>query len=368
VHAGCRFFAGYPITPATYISSRMCEVLPQVGGLAVIAEDEIAALGMCIAASATGQKPMTTTSGPGFQLMLEGMGLAVIAQTPVVVVLVQRQGPSTGSATAEAQADVMVVRWGVSACLPFPCLCPDSIESCYELTGHAFNIAERYRTPVVVLTSKELAMTRFRCDLSKVEFPAPVARRRYEGPGPFQPYAVSSPTEVPAFRPIGDPEFLVRFTTSSHDAEGKITPDPVKVAAMVEQLARKIPPDAPDLTFHELDDEPQARVLVVSYGMTARAARVAVREARGRGVRVRHLVLRTLWPAPEALLRRAAEGVERVVVPEQNLGQYVVEVERILRRPPVPPVDGIFRMDTRLLTPGQILKGILEPAPARSDR
>jgi 2-oxoglutarate ferredoxin oxidoreductase subunit alpha len=355
--AGCGFFAGYPITPATSIFTQITGLLPPRGGTALVAEDEIAALGMCIGASMTGLKAMTATSGPGFALMLEGLGLAVMAQTPLVVVLVQRQGPSTGSATKEAAGDVMTARWGVSGGLAPIALCPDTVESCYRLTGEAFNLAERYRTPVVVLTSKELAMTRFRCDLSAAAFPEPADRRRYEGTEPYRPYAMEGPTDIPAFRPIGDPKHLVRYTTSTHDAEGRITDKWGLIAEMVEQLERKVPSDAPELALNELDDQDGARVLVVSYGMTAQAAREAVRSARDRGLRVRHLVLRTLWPTPVGLLRKSAEGVERVVVPEQNLGQYVLEVERLLCGQAV-EVEPVCRMDTRLLSPARILEAI----------
>jgi len=359
--AGCRFFAGYPITPATSIFTQITGLLPPRGGTALAAEDEIAALGMCIGASMTGLKAMTATSGPGFALMLEGLGLAIMAQTPLVIVLVQRQGPSTGSATKEAAGDVMTARWGVSGGLAPIALCPDSVESCYRLTGEAFNLAERYRVPVVVLTSKELAMTRFRCDLSAAEFPEPIERRRFEGEGPYRPYAVEGPTDVPAFLPIGDPDHLVRYTTSTHDAEGRITDSWETIGDMVEQLQRKVPAEAPGLTFYDLDDEEEARVLVVSYGMTSQAARAAVRSAREQGLRVRHLVLRTLWPAPASLLRKAAAGVERVVVPEQNLGQYALELERILRGHPA-RVESVCRMDTKLLGPPRILEALLGTA------
>jgi 2-oxoglutarate ferredoxin oxidoreductase subunit alpha len=362
LRAGCTFFAGYPITPATSIFTRITELLPRRGGTALVAEDEIAALGMCIGASMSGRKVMTATSGPGFALMLEGLGLAVMAQVPLVVVVVQRQGPSTGSATKEAAGDVMTARWGLSGGLPLVTLCPDSIESCYRLTGEAFNIAERYRTPVVLLTSKELAMTRFRCDLESASFPSPEDRKVFEGPGPFRPYAVEGPTDIPDFLPVGHPEHLVRFTTSTHDAEGRITDLWGAIGDMVEQLEKKIPAGAADLTFSETDGDDGAPTLVLSYGMTSRAARVAVARARGKGARVRHLVLQTLWPAPEDLIREASDGAERVVVPEQNLGQYATEVERILKDHPA-RVECVCRMDTKLLTPDEIFDAISERGP-----
>lgn len=353
IRAGCDFFAGYPITPASSILHFMMRFLAENGGVALQAEDEIASIGTCIGAAMAGRKALTATSGPGISLYSENIGLAVIAETPLVIVDVQRQGPGTGSATKGAQGDVQFVRWSTSGGLPTIALCPTTVAEAYRLSYVAFNLAERFRSPVFLLTSKELGLTRESVDLDSVELPPRLERRRIAADArSYRPHAFDDPREVPPFAGFGDGP-IVRVTTSSHDQEANLTTDPEVLGRMIEHYRAKIDEASDELTLVEEDLEEAAEVLYVSYGVTARSVRVAVREARARGRRVSSLVLHSLWPVPEAAIRRAMQGVARVVVPEMNLGQYLREIERLA--PPAVPVDGLCRMDTRLIAPSEVL-------------
>jgi len=355
--SGCDFFAGYPITPASSILHYMNEFVPEAGGTVIQGEDEIASIGFCIGAAMAGRKAMTASSGPGISLYSENLGLAIIGETPLVVVDVQRQGPATGSATKGAEGDILFTRWVTSGGMPTIALSPASVEEAYLLTFHAFNFAEKYRTPVFVLASKEIAVTRESVDLDAVELPERVERKQLPaGVRHYRPYAFERSEDVPAFSPFGG-EHIARYTTSSHDHGGYLTSSPEVIQQMIDHYIAKIESAADDLTLVKRDLEPGARTLVVSYGVTSRAAAVAVRAARRRGSKVSHLVLQTLYPVPGNAIREAMEGVERVVVPEMNMGQYVLEIER-LARPGAGvrgiEVVGVGKMNTTLLSPEEI--------------
>ncbi len=354
IDAGCRFFAGYPITPATSILTGMMRALPDAGGVAVQCEDEIASLGMCIGAAMTGRKTLTATSGPGMSLYSENIGLAIMGETPLVIVDVQRQGPATGSATKGADGDILFLRWGTSGGLPLIVLSPESVFECYTLTRQAFNLAERYRTPVILASQKEVGLTRERVDLVEAARVSPAVMARPLAPAgePYVPHAFSSPGDVAPLSPIGGPN-LVRYTTSMHDERAWLTGDPAVIARMMEHLRRKIDDHADDMAL--VDHQPQtgADTLVLAYGVAARSAREAVVRARAAGRRVSLLVLKTLFPVPEAAIARALEGVERVVVPEMNLGQYVEVVRRLAGGR---EVVSVARMNTDLVSPQDVLK------------
>lgn len=350
--AGCDFFAGYPITPASTILQHMIEMLPASGGIAVQAEDEIASIGFCIGASMAGAKAMTATSGPGISLYSENIGLAMIGETPLVIVNVQRQGPATGSATKGADGDIGFTRWVTSGGLPVIALCPATVAEAYELTLHAFNFAERYRTPVFLLSNKEISMTREAVDLDLVAIPQGVERRRAPGGAPALPHAFDRPGEVPAFVEFGG-EQVTRFTTSTHDKAGVLTADPDLTQEMIDHYIAKIEAAADDLALFRHDPQAGAETLVISYGVTSRATGIAVREARSRGAKVSSLVLQTLYPVPEKAIREAMQGMRRIVVPEMNMGQYRLEIERLAPRDA--EVVGVNRMDTTLLSPAKIL-------------
>jgi len=324
VAAGCRFFAGYPITPATTVYNTMLKLLPPIGGVCLQGEDEIASMGFCLGAAMAGMKVMTATSGPGISLYSEQISFAVGSEIPVVIVDVQRLGPSTGSATRGADGDIQFLRWGNSGGLPVIVLAPVDVRDCYQLTVHAFNLAEAFRCPVFIAATKEISMTRETLDLATLD--------------------------VPAFLPIGA-NIPVRQTSSTHGPDGYITTDPDVIAAQQERLYQKINAAVDDFTFYDSIDTPAAGTLVIAYGVTARAARAAVAAANRSGASASLLVLKTLWPVPERLIREKAAACRTVVVLEMNLGQYVREIERLLAPRPIR-----FRgqMNGELMTPDQI--------------
>jgi len=354
VDAGCRFFAGYPITPATSILTGMMRALPEVGGVAVQAEDEIASIGMCIGAAMTGMKAMTATSGPGLSLYSENIGLAIMGETPLVIVDVQREGPATGSATKGADGDIQFLRWGTSGGLPVIVLAPETVLDCYTLTVEAFNLAERFRCPVFLASQKEVGLTRERVDLEEARAlaPAVLARRVAAPDAPYVPHAFSAPDDVAPMSPIGGPH-LVRYTTSMHDERALLTKDPATISRMLDHLTRKITDHADEIALYDHDPVEGANTLVIAYGVTGRAAREAVARARATGRKVSLLVLKTLYPVSEAAIAAAMAGVRRVVVPETNLGQYVVEVRRLAGDREVVAVN---KMNTDLLSPVEIVR------------
>lgn len=357
VKAGCNFFAGYPITPASTILTHMLHLLPPRGGVAIQGEDEIASIGFCIGAAMAGSKAMTATSGPGISLYSENIGLAIIGETPLVIVDVQRQGPATGSATKGADGDIQFARWVTSGGLPIIALCPATVGEAYELTYRAFNLAEAYRAPVFILSNKEVSMTAEVVDLDAIELPPLVERKRPPSGIDYRPHAFEHVNEVPALSDFGG-EYVTRYTTSTHDKSGLLTADPELIQEMIDHYAAKIQSAADEIALYRYDPQDGADTLVISYGVTSRAANLAVRQARSQGRRISSLTLQTLFPVPEAALRRAMDGMCRVVVPEMNLGQYRLEVERLA--PPGAQVVGVNRMDTTLLSPAEItLRGEL---------
>jgi 2-oxoglutarate ferredoxin oxidoreductase subunit alpha len=347
--AGCRFFAGYPITPATTILNTMLQLLPPTGGICLQGEDEIASIGFCLGASMAGMKAMTATSGPGISLYSEQISFAVGSEIPIVIVDVQRLGPSTGSATRGADGDINFLRWGSSGGLPVIVLAPVDVKDCYYLTLQAFNLAEEYRCPVFIASNKEIGMTRESVDLEAVEKPDIIARRKPSPGRPFLPFQISNGQSVPYFLPIGD-GVLVRQSSSTHGADGYITTDADEIAANQQRLLHKLQGGVDRFSFYEERAE-NSDTLIVTYGVTARAAGEAVELCRRRGHSVSLLILKTLWPVPEALIREKAQAAGRVVVVEMNLGQYVGEIHRIL---PNRQVDFYGQMDGRLITPQQI--------------
>ncbi len=359
--AGCTFFAGYPITPASSILMRLLRDLPSVGGIAVQAEDEIASLSMCLGAALGGARVMTASSGPGLCLYSENVGLAIMGEVPVVIVDVQRMGPSTGGATTVGQGDVQFVRWGTAGGYPIIALAPSTVAECYSLTIRAFELAERFRSPVFLLTDKELALTLASVEADAFVRPAPLP----EGAAPdhtatgegesFRPYRFTPAESVAPLVPFGGND-LVRFTGSSHGEDGLLTKDRATLAALNRHLSEKIEAHRDVLEDVTADLEPGARTLLISYGVTAGGMRAAVRQGRARGRKVSALTVRSLWPVPEAAIQRAMEGVEKVVVAELNLGDFRREVERVACGRV--KVTGLHRVDGELLSPSQFLSEI----------
>jgi 2-oxoglutarate ferredoxin oxidoreductase subunit alpha len=346
--AGCTFFAGYPITPASPILMMMMRELPKTGGVAIQGEDEIASIGMCIGAATAGARAMTATSGPGISLYSENIGLAIMGEVPLVIVDVQRLGPSTGGATTAAQGDVQFVRWGTGGGYPIIALAPASIPDCYRLTMRAFDLAERFRTPVFLMTDKELNLTMNTVDLADYE-PLPV-RDRVAAGATDPMYAFEPADRVFPMASFGG-ESPVRFTGSSHDESAMITKDPATVGALNRHLIEKIETHRDEIEMVDADLEEGAETMVVSYGITAGAARAAAVSARASGRRVSSLTVQSLWPVPETALREAMDGVRRIVVAELNPGLYVRELERIAGDR---EVVGVNRVDGELLTIDEI--------------
>lgn len=345
--AGCSFFAGYPITPASQILMTMMRELPKTGGVAIQGEDEIASIGMCIGAAMTGARALTATSGPGLSLYSESIGLAIMGEVPLVIVDVQRLGPATGGATTVAQGDVQLARWGTAGGYPLIVLAPSSIAECYALTARAFALADRFRCPVLLLTDKELNLTANTVEITpEVSAPPP-----HHQPADGRPYCYEPPAAVPPLQTYGG-EGTVRFTGSTHDERAFITKHPPTVGALNRHLAAKIEEHLDELELAVADLDPGAPVLVLSYGVTAGAMREAVARLRAAGRRVSALTLHTLWPVPERCIGQAMAGVERIVVAELNLGQYRREIERLAAGRCA--VSGVHRVDGELITPAQI--------------
>ena len=351
IDAGCTFFAGYPITPASGILMAMMREIPKVGGVAMQGEDEIASMGMCLGAAMSGSKAMTATSGPGISLYSESIGLAIMGEVPLVIIDVQRLGPATGGATTVAQGDVQFVRWGTGGGYPVIVLAPSSVPESYSLTVKAFELAERFRCPVFVLTDKELAMTLSAVDVDEYAAGHAVHRpEKHEG----VPYSWNPADVVEPMRRYGEGDAF-RFTGSTHDEGAYITKKASKVGALNEHLIAKIEAHRDEIEMVDVDRASGARTIVVSYGVTAGAARAAVARLRSEGVAVSNLVVQSLWPVPETALGHAFDGAERIVVPELNMGLYAREIERIAGSK---EIIGVNRVDGGLITIDEIIEAV----------
>jgi 2-oxoglutarate ferredoxin oxidoreductase subunit alpha len=353
--AGCRFFAGYPITPATEISEVMSVRLPGVGGTFIQMEDEIASLGAVIGASLAGAKAMTATSGPGFSLMQENLGFACMAEVPCVIVNVMRGGPSTGLPTHVSQGDVMQARWGTHGDHPIIVLAAATTRDCFDLTVAAFNLSEKYRTPVILLTDEVVAHTR-----EKVLLPTPgslevVDRLRPTAPPDwYVPYADTA-SGVPAMGIFGD-GYRYHVTGLAHDVHGFPTERPDEIVPFMNRLFRKITQHFDDILRAETEMTADAEILVVAYGSVARSAGRAVKEARAQGIKAGLLKLITLWPFPRRLLEPHLRKVRAVLVPELNMGQMSREVKRVNQG--LTRIETLNRIDGNLITPGEILESL----------
>jgi 2-oxoglutarate ferredoxin oxidoreductase subunit alpha len=293
---------------------------------------------------------MTATSGPGLSLYSEHISFAIGSEIPLVIVEVQRLGPSTGSATRGADGEIQSMRWGNSGGLPVIVLAPVDVRDCYSLTIQAFNLAEEYRCPVFLASNKEIALTKESVDLDFLGSPALIDRAGPLEGEPFLPFKILPGKNVPGFLPIGS-KIPVRQTSSTHGVDGYITTNPDEIEAMNERMKCKIEADVDRFSFAEAMIEPEASTMILAYGVTARAARAAYKELKSEGKPVSLLILKTLWPVPEGLIRQHAAEVNRVVVVEMNLGQYVREIERTLNDK---KVEFFGRMDGQLLKPNQI--------------
>jgi len=350
VAAGCRFFAGYPITPSSEVAERMSRLLPPLGGVFIQMEDEIASMAAVIGASMGGVKAMTATSGPGFSLKQENLGYAAGAEIPCVIIDVMRGGPSTGMPTRPSQADVMQTRWGSHGDYPIVVLAPASVREIHDETIRAFALAERFRTPVVVLYDQAIAQLTETVTLPAREEVAQVERAWADGPRErYQPYAAGE-DGIPAMARPGA-GYRTHTTGLTHAESGFPSQKPEVVERNQTRLQTKLARHRDAIESVETFACEDAEVLVVAIGISARSARRAVTLARARGVKAGLFRPITLWPFPEEALARAAANARTVLVPEMNAGQLRLEVERVLR---ATPVHGLNRYDGEPIAPEAI--------------
>ncbi len=354
---GCTFFAGYPITPATEVAESMSRLLPKIKGVSVQMEDEIASISAVIGASWAGRRSMTATSGPGFSLMMEGIGYACMTETPCVIVNVQRSGPSTGQPTEPAQGDMMQARWGSHGDNELIVLAPNSVQECVDLTTLAFKLSEEYRNPVFVLTDGEVGHMREKIVLPAEEDivikprPAPSTP-----PGEFVPFkAVKG--KIPEMATFGT-GYHTYVTGLTHKESGMpATDDAGEHTRLIRRICEKITDATEDLTRIERDEDEGATIGIVSYGISSRSAAGAVRLLRAEGKKVSHLRLITVYPFPENVIREFAGPLARVIVPELNLGQVCHNVREALDGDAV--VEKVSKIGGEIITPQEIVDAVL---------
>jgi len=354
--AGLNFYAGYPITPSTEIAELCAEELPKIGGKFIQMEDEIGSIAAIIGASLTGRKAMTATSGPGFSLMQELVGYSSITEVPIVIINVQRVGPSTGMPTSLAQGDVMQARWGTHGDHPVVVLAPGNVKECFELTIKAFNIAEELRVPVIVLTDEVIGHMR-----EKVVLPEPKSikisnRKAPKAPAGYVPYRADQDGGVPLMAPFGK-GYRWHVTGLSHDETGFPTNKGEVAGALITRLMRKVEKAEPEIRDYATDSAEDCDILVVAFGSSAMSATSAVRQARAQGIKAGLFRPKTIWPFPEEPLRELVSRCKRVIVPEMNLGQLVLEIERVVAGKV--PVEKLSKVNCELFRPEEVLAAIM---------
>jgi len=363
--AGCRFFAGYPITPATEIAERMSTRLPQIGGVYIQMEDELASMNAILGGSWAGIKSMTATSGPGFSLMMENLGLGIMLETPCVLVNVQRGGPSTGLPTLVGQADMMQARWGSHGDYEIIALCPTSPQELFDLTIRAFNLSEKLRMPVLVMTDAEVGhMT------EKVVIPPPeeieIVNRPQVRKGDMEPdhFRIYRDRKngngyISPMTAAGE-GYRIHVTGLTHDERGYPAMNARAHEWNIQRLVNKVRCHRDEIIQVEEQNLEDAEVVVVSYGISARTSLWPLEQARAEGIRVGYLRLITVWPFPEERVRQLAKGIRAFVVPEINLGQIVREVERCAAGQA--HVFGVHRAGGDVLEPEHVLNTIRKAA------
>jgi len=328
IAAGCRFFAGYPITPSTEVAERVAERFPKIGGMFIQLEDELASITAVLGGAWAGKKSMTVTSGPGFSLMMENIGLGLMLETPCVVVNVRRGGPSTGLPTLPGQADMMQAKWGSHGDYEIIALVPNSPQECFDLTITAFNLSEKYRLPVLVMMDECVGhMT------EKVIIPEPedidIIPRRWtkKKPGEYLPYEYGKDL-IPDMVKAGDGHRF-HITGLTHDEKGYPVMNWKAQEKLLSRLIKKIKDNVDDISITKDKDLDGAEVVVLSYGITSRVALRGIELAKERGCKnIGQIRLITAWPFPENRIAKLAKKVKAIVVPEMNYGQMSLEVER----------------------------------------
>ena len=352
--AGCRFFAGYPISPSNEIPEQLSERLPIVDGIFMQMEDELASIGAVMGGSWAGKKAMTATSGPGFSLMQETIGWGFMTETPCVIVDVQRAGPGTGQATKCAQGDVMQARWGTHGDYAAIVLSPNSVQEMFELTIRAFNLAEKYRTPVILLADETIGHVREKITVPPLE-QIEVVDRKKPKPGDKAFFGLEEVAPMPS---VGE-GFNVAVTASTHDEYGvRFTQDAQVHRRIVGRLNAKINDHADDIVEVENYNVDKCKVGIVSYGCTSRAVYEAVERAEAEAIKVGFVRLKTIWPFADKAVAKLAKSAERIIVPEMNLGQVYREVQRVACKSEVVPLNKIGGGE--LITPEELFAKISE--------
>lgn len=353
IAAGMRFYAGYPITPSTEIAEVSAVRLPKVGGKFIQMEDEIASIACAIGASVAGVKSMTATSGPGFSLKQENLGYACLAEIPLVLVDVQRSGPSTGLPTSPSQGDVMMAKWGTHGDHPVIAIAPSSVKECYHLAVRCFNLAEKYRTPVIFLMDEIIGHLR-----EGIEVPESVEiinRKTVENPHPKRPAYAATEDLIPEMAPFGMGQ-RYNITGLLHDENGFPTNDTKIAGELVERIMKKIENNYDDIVQVEQTYMDDAEVAVFCFGGTARAAKSAVEAAREKGIKCGMFRPITIWPFADRELAAAMKKVKKIVVAEHNWGQLVNEVRRVVGSDK--KIEFIGKVDGTVITPDEILAKI----------
>ncbi len=354
--AGLDFYAGYPITPSTEIAELCSEELPKIGGKFIQMEDEIGSIAAIIGASLTGRKAMTATSGPGFSLMQENLGYASLTEVPIVIINVQRVGPSTGMPTSLAQGDVMQARWGTHGDHPVVVLAPGNVKECFELTIKAFNIAEEYRVPVIVLSDEVIGHMREKVILPDSRDIKVSNRAVPRSPGGYLPYKADADGGVPLMAPFGA-GYRYHVTGLFHDETGFPSNRSDVADTLLRRLQRKVEKAEPAIRDYFTESVDDCDVLVVAFGSSAMSALSAVRQARAKGIKAGLFRPKTIWPFPEEPLGKLASKVKRVIVPEMNLGQLILEIERIVAGRA--PVEHLGKVNGELFRPEEVLAAIM---------
>lgn len=356
--AGMKFYAGYPITPSTEIAEICAQKLPQVGGKFIQMEDEIAGMAATIGGSLAGLKSMTATSGPGFSLKQENIGYAALAEIPCVIIDVQRAGPSTGLPTAPSQGDIMQAKWGTHGDHPVIALSPTSVRETFDLTIKAFNLAEKYRTPVFLMLDEIVGHMR-----EKIEIPAKdeievIDRLKPEvGDANYMAYRPVEGGLVSPMATFGE-GFSFHVTGLMHDEFGFPTNDAEISDNLLRRIMKKIDENVNDIIMYEEEHVEDADLIVLAYGGTARSARSAVKKARELGLKVGLFKALTIWPSPEKRIKELISNAKKILVPELNLGQYVLEIERIVAGKA--EVSHLGKVNGEAITPEEILTKIRE--------
>ena len=357
LYAGMEFFAGYPITPSTEIAEVSSELLPRIGGRFIQMEDEIAGIAACIGGAIAGKKSMTATSGPGFSLKQENIGYACIAEIPCVIVNVQRSGPSTGLPTSPAQGDYMQAKWGTHGDHPVIALSPTTVRETFELTVKAFNFAEKFRTPVILLMDEVVGHLR-----ENMEVPEPgelevIDRKRPDcPPEEYRAYAMTEDL-VPPMADFGK-GYRYNITGLFHDETGFPTNNTEVAGKQLDRIMKKVENNFDEINIYEEYMLEDAQYAFITFGGMARSVKEAIRTLRKEGIRIGAFIPKTVWPFPEKQINKLVSDMDSVFVAEMNLGQMILEVQRASQERN--KIHAINKANGEVITPEEIIKSFME--------